>query len=99
MSSAAKSTQMKTSPVEVHGFRRLGRGTGGRLSTRAAQRGGYLLGRGRMGTATVSLAGIRRLTVSTQAYAPRFRRAQRGDVEEAIRRLSAVQLDSITAVD
>jgi uncharacterized protein len=52
-----------------------------------------------MATATVSLAAIRRLTVSTQAYAPRFRRAQPGDVEDAIRRLSAVQLDSISAVD
>src|SRR6478752_4006081 len=52
-----------------------------------------------MATATVSLAAIRRLTVSTQAYAPRFRRARPGDVEDAIRRLSAVQLDSITAVD
>jgi len=52
-----------------------------------------------MATATVSLAAIRRLTVSTQAYAPRFRRARPGDVEDAIRRLSAVQLDSISAVD
>jgi uncharacterized protein len=52
-----------------------------------------------MATTTVSLASIRRLAVSTQSYAPRFRRAQAGDVEEAIRRLGAVQLDSITAVD
>src|SRR3954447_22884161 len=52
-----------------------------------------------METTTVSLAAIRRLTVSTQAYAPRFRRARTGDVEGAIRRLGAVQLDSITAVD
>src|SRR3954464_3489692 len=52
-----------------------------------------------MATTTVSLAAIRRLTVSTQAYAPRFRRARAGDVEGAIRRLGAVQLDSITAVD
>jgi hypothetical protein len=50
-------------------------------------------------TAAVSLAAIRRLAVSTQAYAPRFRRARTGEVEETIRRLSAVQLDSITAVD
>jgi uncharacterized protein len=52
-----------------------------------------------MATTTVSLAAIRRLTVSTQAYAPRFRRARPGDVEAAIRRLGAVQLDSISAVD
>jgi len=52
-----------------------------------------------MATTTVSLAAIRRLTVSTQEYAPRFRRAGPGDVEGAIRRLGAVQLDSITAVD
>jgi len=52
-----------------------------------------------MKTAAVSLAAIRRLAVSTQAYAPRFRRARAGEVEEAIRRLGAVQLDSISAVD
>ena len=32
-----------------------------------------------MPTATVSLAAIRRLSVSTQAYAPRFRRARRAE--------------------
>jgi uncharacterized protein len=52
-----------------------------------------------MATTTVSLAAIRRLAVSTQAYASRFRRARGGEVEEAIRRLGAVQLDSISAVD
>jgi uncharacterized protein len=52
-----------------------------------------------MTTATTSLTGIRRLAVSTQLYAPRFRRARAGDVEEAIRRLGAVQLDSISTVD
>src|SRR5215831_6523295 len=52
-----------------------------------------------MATTTVNLASVRRLTVSTQAYAARFRRARPGEVEEAIRRLGAVQLDSITAVD
>ena len=52
-----------------------------------------------MATTTVRLSAIRRLTVSTQAYAPRFRRAREGEVEGAIRRLGAVQLDSITAVD
>jgi uncharacterized protein YcaQ len=52
-----------------------------------------------MGTAVVSLAAIRRLAVSAQAYSPRFRRAPAGDVEAAIRRLGAVQLDSISTVD
>ena len=52
-----------------------------------------------MATTTVSLAAIRRLVVSTQRYAPRFRRAQEGDVEKAIRRLGSVQLDSISTVD
>ena len=52
-----------------------------------------------MRAATVRLAAIRRLVVSTQSYAPRFRRAGPGEVEAAIRRLGAVQLDSITAVD
>jgi uncharacterized protein len=52
-----------------------------------------------MRTAAVKLTAIRRLVVSTQSYAPRFRRAQPGEVEAAIRRLGAVQLDSITAVD
>lgn len=52
-----------------------------------------------MATSTVSLAAIRRLAVSTQAYTPRFRRARAGEIEEAIGRLGAVQLDSITAVD
>jgi uncharacterized protein YcaQ len=50
-------------------------------------------------TAAVKLAAIRRLAVSTQAYAPRFRRAQSGAVEAAIHRLGAVQLDSISTVD
>jgi uncharacterized protein len=52
-----------------------------------------------MGTAVVSLGAIRRLSVATQGFAPRFRRAQAGDVEDTIRRLSAVQLDSISTVD
>ena len=52
-----------------------------------------------MGTAVVSLAAIRRLAVSTQAYAPRFRRASAGDIGAAIRSLGAVQLDSISTVD
>src|SRR5215469_17609449 len=52
-----------------------------------------------MRTATVSLAAIRRLVVSAQGYAPRFRRARSGDLDGAIRRLGAVQLDSISTVD
>ena len=52
-----------------------------------------------MGTAVASLAAIRRLAVSAQAYAPRFRRAAAGDVEAAIHRLGAVQLDSISTVE
>jgi uncharacterized protein YcaQ len=52
-----------------------------------------------MRTAAVSLASIRRLVVSAQGYAPRFRRASPAEIEAAIRRLTAVQLDSISAVD
>src|SRR5204863_2691203 len=52
-----------------------------------------------MATMTVRLAAIRRLVVSTQAYTSRFRRAQADEIEETIRRLSAVQLDSISTVD
>jgi uncharacterized protein len=52
-----------------------------------------------MATMTVRLAALRRLVVSTQAYTSRFRRADADEVEEAIRRLSAVQLDSISTVD
>jgi uncharacterized protein YcaQ len=53
-----------------------------------------------MATGTVtSVAAIRRVAVGTQAYASRFRRAQPGDVEGAIRLLGAVQLDSISTVD
>ena len=47
----------------------------------------------------VKLAAIRRLVVGSQGYAARFRRAADGEVEHAIRRLTAVQLDSISAVD
>jgi uncharacterized protein YcaQ len=50
-------------------------------------------------TNTVSLAAIRRLIVGRQGYAARFRRASETDVEATIRRLTAVQLDSISAVD
>ena len=48
---------------------------------------------------TTSIAAIRRLVVGSQGYTGRFRRAGAGDVESAIRRLTAVQLDSISTVD
>src|SRR6201987_6010115 len=51
-----------------------------------------------MTPAAGKLAAIRRVAVSTQAYASRFRRAQPGEVEVAIGRLGAVQLDSISTV-
>ena len=51
-----------------------------------------------MSTSTIPLAEVRRLAVSIQSYAPRFRRARVGEVEAAIRRLGAVQLDSISTV-
>jgi hypothetical protein len=53
----------------------------------------------RAGSETVSLATIRRTIVAAQGYAGRFRRAGDEDVAAAIRRLSAVQLDSISTVD
>jgi uncharacterized protein len=45
------------------------------------------------------IAAIRRLVVGSQGYAGRFRRAGPDDVEATVRRLSAVQLDSISTVD
>lgn len=48
---------------------------------------------------TVKLCAIRRLVVASQDFAARFRRACETDVEAAIRRLTAVQLDSISTVD
>jgi uncharacterized protein YcaQ len=47
----------------------------------------------------VSIAAVRRLVVGSQAFAARFRRAGASEVEETIRRLTAVQLDSISTVD
>ena len=46
-----------------------------------------------------SVAAIRRLVVGSQGYSGRFRRAGADDVEATIRRLTAVQLDSISTVD
>ena len=48
---------------------------------------------------TVTLGEIRRTIVSAQGYAARFKRAGAAEVETAIRSLTAVQLDSISAVD
>jgi uncharacterized protein YcaQ len=47
----------------------------------------------------VTLAQLRRFVVAHQRYAGRFRRARAADVEASIRRLSCVQLDSISAVE
>ncbi len=46
-----------------------------------------------------SIAAIRRLVVGSQGYTGRFRRAGADDVEATVRRLTAVQLDSISTVD
>ena len=48
---------------------------------------------------TISLTGLRRLAIGTQGYATRARKGTARDVEQTIRRLSCVQLDSITAVE
>ena len=48
---------------------------------------------------TISLAALRRIVIAAQGYAPRTRTGTRREVEDAIRRLSCVQLDSITAVE
>jgi uncharacterized protein YcaQ len=50
-------------------------------------------------TETSSLAAIRRTVVAAQQFTPRFRRATPSQVEAEIRRLTAVQLDSISTVD
>src|SRR5918999_4981187 len=48
---------------------------------------------------TVSAVAVRRLAIAAQGYSGRSRRAAADDVEAAIRRLSCVQLDSISVVD
>jgi uncharacterized protein YcaQ len=48
---------------------------------------------------TISLPALRRVVIAAQGYASRSRTGTRREVEEAIRRLSCVQLDSITAVE
>jgi len=45
---------------------------------------------------TISVTALRRIAITAQGYAPRARSGTRREVEEAIRRLSCVQLDSIT---
>ena len=52
-----------------------------------------------MAETTVSATAVRRLAVAAQGYAGRYRRATGSGVEAAIRRLSCVQLDSISAVE
>jgi uncharacterized protein YcaQ len=47
---------------------------------------------------SVSLAQLRRYVVGHQGYATRFRRARTADVVATVRRLSCVQLDSISTV-
>jgi len=47
----------------------------------------------------VSIPALRRLAVTSQGYAPRFRRAGADDVESAIRRAFCIQLDTITTVE
>jgi len=48
---------------------------------------------------TIGLTQLRRLTIAAQGIALRSRRATASEVEAAIRRLSAVQLDSISTVE
>jgi uncharacterized protein YcaQ len=48
---------------------------------------------------TISLAQLRRYVVDHQTYSGRFRRAGVAEVEAAVRRLGAVQLDSISTVE
>ena len=48
---------------------------------------------------TVSLTALRRIAIAAQGYATRSRAGSTREVEAAIRRLSCVQLDSISAVE
>jgi uncharacterized protein YcaQ len=48
---------------------------------------------------TITITALRRLVVDAQQYASRRRTGTRREVEETIRRLSCVQLDSISAVE
>lgn len=51
------------------------------------------------GTRTVGIAALRRVTLDAQGYASRSRSARPREVEETIRALSCVQLDSISTVE
>ncbi|MGI9113084.1 MAG: winged helix-turn-helix domain-containing protein [Gaiellaceae bacterium] len=48
---------------------------------------------------TVSATAVRRLAIAAQGYGARYRRARPAEVEAAIRRLSCIQLDSISTVE
>ncbi len=48
---------------------------------------------------TISVTAVRRLAIAAQGYASRGRNGTAREVEDAIRGLSCVQLDSITAVE
>jgi uncharacterized protein YcaQ len=48
---------------------------------------------------TISVTALRRLAIGAQGYAARARTATAGEVGEAIRRASCVQLDSISTVE
>ena len=48
---------------------------------------------------TISVTAVRRLAIAAQGYASRGRNGTAHEVEDAIRGLSCVQLDSITAVE
>ncbi len=52
-----------------------------------------------MGAKTISPAGVRRLAIDAQGYASRGRQGSTAEVEETVRRLSCVQLDSISTVE
>jgi len=48
---------------------------------------------------TISLTGLRRIAIHAQGYASRSRQGTPREVEDTIRRLACVQIDSITAVE
>src|SRR6187399_2404282 len=52
-----------------------------------------------MRPSAVPVTAIRRLAIAAQGYAARGRRGTTAEVESAVRRLSCVQLDSISTVD
>ena len=52
-----------------------------------------------MRRASIPAAAVRRIAITAQGFASRGRRATTGDVDAAVRRLSCVQLDSISTVE